>query len=105
MCDRLCRCGYSHAELKQGNRKHRETLIEAARAAITITAFLRDDSIVTPRYIGIRADILFLKHGSSILRLYVVTPLWNRLHGLCVVWGMENWLGSSKNHMQGWITV
>ena len=24
---------------------------------------------------------------------------------LCAVWPMENWLGSSMNHIQGWITV
>ena len=58
--------------------------------------------------IAILADIFFLKHGSSILRQSS-----NPVCGfsmieqvrVCVVWPMENWLGSSMNHIQGWMTV
>ena len=53
------------------------------------------------------AEILFQKHGSSIFRqsstLYVVSTWWNRLGS--AVLPTENWLGSSMNHIQGWMTV
>ena len=46
-------------------------------------------------------DILFLKHASRILRrhpnLNVVSPWWNRLGSVL--------LGSSMNHIQGWMIV
>ena len=33
--------------------------------------------------------------------LYVVSPWWNRLGRLCVVWPTKNWLSYSKNRIQG----
>ena len=57
---------------------------------------------------GQRADILFLKHACSILRQSS-----NPVCGfsmmeqvrLCAVWPTENWLGSSRNHIQFCMTV
>ena len=56
----------------------------------------------------VNAEILFLKHESSIFR-----QLCNPVCGfsmmeqvrLCAVWPMENWLGTSMNHIQRWMTV
>ena len=45
----------------------------------------------------------FLKHASSILR-QSSNPICGFFRH-CHVWPMENWLGSSMNHMQGWMTV
>ena len=53
------------------------------------------------------SDILFLKHDSSIFRKSY-NPVWGfsmMAQFLCAVWPMENWLGSSMNHMQGWKIV
>ena len=54
------------------------------------------------------ADILFLKHESSILG-QSSNPVcgFSKMEqvGLCAVWLMENWLCSSLNQMQGWTTV
>ena len=55
-----------------------------------------------------KADILFLKHACSILRHSS-----NSVCGfsmmeqvlLCALWPTENWLCSSINHIQGWMTV
>ena len=56
------------------------------------------------------ADNLFLKHDSSILRQSESS---NPVCGfsmmvqvrLFAVWSTENWLCSSMNHIQGWMTV
>ena len=55
-----------------------------------------------------KADILFLKHDSSIFRQSS-----NPVCGfsmmeqvrLCAVWPRDNWFGSSMNHLWGWKTV
>ena len=54
------------------------------------------------------ADVLFLKHVNSILRQssYPVCgfAMMEQVR-LYTVWPKENWLGSSMNHIQGWMTV
>ena len=54
------------------------------------------------------ADILFLKHTSSIFRQssnpVCGSSIMEQVR-LCTVWPMDNWLGSSMNHIQGWMTV
>ena len=53
-------------------------------------------------------DMLFLKHACSILR-QSSNPVCGfsmmKQVKLCAVWSTENWLGSSVNHIQGWMTV
>ena len=55
-----------------------------------------------------RSDILFLKHGSSIL-IQSSNPVcgFSMLEQvrLCAVWPTENCLGSSMNHIHGRMTV
>ena len=53
-------------------------------------------------------DLLFLKHGSRILRQssnpacgFSMTEQVR----LCAVWPTENWLGFCMNHLQGWMNV
>ena len=53
-------------------------------------------------------DIFFLKHASSIFRqssnpVYGFSMMEQEQMGS--VWPMENWLGSSIKHIQGWMTV
>ena len=84
------------------------------------SAYLRDDDNHNVPFVGgqwhhicmafeaAKADILFLKHTCSIL-----THSSNPECGfsmmeqvlLCALWPTENWLCSSINHIQGWMTV
>ena len=53
-------------------------------------------------------DNLFLKRDSSTLRKSsnpVCGFSMREQVRLCAVWPTENWLGSSMNHIQGWMTV
>ena len=54
------------------------------------------------------SDFLFLKHACSILRQssnpVCGFSMMERVR-LCAVWPTENWLGSSMNHIQGWMIV
>ena len=60
------------------------------------------------RKLILRPDILSLKHDSSIFREssnpVCCFSMMEQVR-LCAVWPMENWLGSSMNHIQGWMTV
>ena len=49
----------------------------------------------------LRADILFLKHACSILRLSS-SPVcgFSMMKQFCSVWPTENWPGPSMNHIQ-----
>ena len=53
-------------------------------------------------------EFLALKHESRILG-HSSNPVCGfsmmEQVRLCAVWPMENWLGSSLNHIQGWTTV
>ena len=59
-------------------------------------------------FIHLTSDIVAVKQDSSILK-----ESSNPVCGfsmmeqvrLCAVWSTENWLGSSMNHIQGWMTV
>ena len=56
----------------------------------------------------VMSGILFLKHHSSIFRQsskHVCGFSMMEKVRLCAVWHTENWLSSSMNHIQGWITV
>ena len=58
--------------------------------------------------IRIRTDVLFLKHESRILRQSSNTVCGFSMMGqlrLCAVWPTKNWLDSSRNHIQGWMSV
>ena len=69
----------------------------------------------SPDYIQVSADqmeldsdILFLKHDRSILRQSSNPICGFSMMGqvrLCAVWPTGNWLGSSMNHIQGWMTA
>ena len=51
-----------------------------------------------------RPDIIFVKHDSSIVRPVCGYSMMEQVR-LCAVWPMDNLLGSSMNHIQGWMTV
>ena len=56
------------------------------------------------------SDILFLKHACSILRQssnpVCGSSMMEQVEQVrfCAVWPMENWLASSMNYIQGWMT-
>ena len=56
----------------------------------------------------LRADIIALNHVSRI-RWQSSKPVCGlsmmEQARLCAIWPMENWLGTSMNHIQGWMTV
>ena len=67
-----------------------------------------DTAAAFDRIDGCAPNILFPKHDSRILRLsshpVCGFSMMERVR-LCAVWPTENWLGSSLNHLQGWIII
>ena len=70
--------------------------------SLRLSSYLDWDSL------AFSAEIVFLEHACSTLRQSS-----NPVCGfsmmeqvrLCAVWPMENWLGSSRNRIQDWMTV
>ena len=62
------------------------------------------DDFVVALLVQPEADILFLRHASRILRQSSEPVCGFSTTGqvrLCAIWPRENWLGSSRNHVQG----
>ena len=62
---------------------------------------IRPFLMTPPEFLALKHKSRILGHSSNpVCGFFMIEQV-----SLCAVWPMENWLGSSLNHIQGWTTV
>ena len=80
----------------------RLALLKDRRNGMKVSKAKRErEDVKSPEFLALRQESRILGHSSNPVCGFSMTEQVR----LCAVWPMENWLGSSRNHIQGCITV